>query len=68
MLSFFNDAYRIKLNALRGIVSLPARLLFISLPLTFLLGTLLAGRLLKVYWVEIAGFENHFRPERELFH
>jgi NhaP-type Na+/H+ or K+/H+ antiporter len=53
-LSFFNDASRIKLNALRSNVSLPARLLFIGLPLTFLLGTLLARWLLPLYWTEAA--------------
>ena len=54
-LSFFNDASRIKLNALRGNVHLPARLLFIGLPLTFLLGTLLAGWLIPdLFWVEAA--------------
>lgn len=54
-LSFFNDASRIKLNALRGNISLPARLLFIGLPLTFLLGTLLAGWLIpNLFWVEAA--------------
>ena len=53
-LSFFNDASRIKLNALRGNISLPVRLLFIGLPLTFFLGTLLARWMLPLYWTEAA--------------
>lgn len=54
-LSFFNDASRIGLASLGGNVSLPARLLLLGLPLTFLLGTLLAGWLLPdLFWVEAA--------------
>ena len=54
-LSFFTDASRISLAALPGNLSLPARLLLVGLPLTFLLGTLLAGWLLPgLFWVEAA--------------
>jgi NhaP-type Na+/H+ or K+/H+ antiporter len=53
--SFFTDASRISLAALPGNISLPARLLLVGLPLTFLLGTLLAHWLMpKLVWVEAA--------------
>lgn len=54
-LSFFTDASRISLAALPGNISLPARLLLVGLPLTFLLGTLLAYWLMpKLVWAEAA--------------
>lgn len=42
-LSFFTDASRISVSTLTGSLSLPARLLVIGLPLTFLLGALFAA-------------------------
>jgi NhaP-type Na+/H+ or K+/H+ antiporter len=54
-LSFFVDASRINLSTLRGNISLPSRLLLVGLPLTFLLGTVLAYWLLPaLFWVEAA--------------
>jgi NhaP-type Na+/H+ or K+/H+ antiporter len=54
-LSFFNDASRINLTALRGNISLPARMLLVALPLTVLAGTLLAGWLFPdLRWLEAA--------------
>jgi NhaP-type Na+/H+ or K+/H+ antiporter len=54
-LSFFVDASRISLSTVRANLSLSGRLLLIGLPLTFLLGTLLARWLLPtLFWVEAA--------------
>lgn len=54
-LSFFNNAFRISLSSLREHAPLAARLLLVALPLTFLLGTLLAAVLIpNLAWVEAA--------------
>lgn len=54
-LGFFNDAFRINLATRGSDLGLPARLLLLGLPLTFLLGALLARWLFpQLFWVEAA--------------